>query len=385
MRIRLLREARPRRALTRSGSVLALVAALPLACGSESSSEPPRSEGDAGVFSLPDPKLTDACITSTVDGELEPANLIFMLDKSGSMGQPPDFDPALKWSPVTSGLSAFFADGASAGMRASLHVFPKGATIQEECTATYADPLVALRDLPEPAAFSDAIANVSPSGGTPTLPALAGAADAARAAKAVHPNERTVIVLVTDGEPGYRINGMNTTGCGDPSWDASGQPPNDIANVASLAASLLADQPPINTYVIGVGDALNNLDSIARAGGTGRALLVSAQMPSRTAEELRDALSYVRNSTLACAFPVPSPPDGRKLDLGRVNVVVRVDGREETLSYSDQCAAAEGWRYDQIDAPSRIELCSAACARVKADVSTIVTIAFGCGTKGGIR
>src|SRR6185295_9623221 len=117
---------------------LAAVALGLVACGSdgESTFSDGNNNGNGAGFNdgangkqLPDIGPTgtaSACVSQVSGAELAPTNLIFMYDKSGSMGQAPTFDPNLKWKPVSEGMKAFFADPYSKTLNASLQFFPDG-------------------------------------------------------------------------------------------------------------------------------------------------------------------------------------------------------------------------------------------------------------------
>ena len=86
------------------------------------------------------------------------------------------------------------------------------------------------------------------SGGTPISAALAGALQWASAQHKKTPDENTVVVLVTDGQP---------NGCQE-----------DIGTIAGLAAAALAADGT-RTYAIGLtGSEKATMDQIAMSGGT---------------------------------------------------------------------------------------------------------------------
>src|SRR6185503_4913231 len=74
---------------------------------------------------------------------------------------------------------------------------------QSSCDpSAYAEPVVEVTPLPDGRArVLLAIDTRVPEGGTPTLPALTGALDAARARQAAAPEHKTIVVLATDGMP----------------------------------------------------------------------------------------------------------------------------------------------------------------------------------------
>ena len=330
---------------------------------------------------------SSACVSEVAGATLTPTNLVFMYDRSGSMGATPSFDPNQKWIPVGEGMKAFFADPYSKTLRASLQFFPDGdlpdppgpadaqRDVNEVCDFDYATPKVALTSASD-ASFVTAIQTTQPQGGTPTVPALKGAIAYAETTLADRPGEKTVVVFVTDGEPGFMINGSFVPGC------------QHITNTVEEASSLAqaAQAKGITTYVIGVGPSLDKLNSIAAAGGTTSALMVNISDPSKVAGQIRDGLNDIRKREASCDFAMPAPPEGETLDPYAVNVVLsKTDGSQSVLGYSKECSDAGGWRYDDVKNPSRIMLCGNSCNDVKAEADGKVSIAFGCKTKVAVR
>ena len=354
-----------------------------LACGSEGEStfgdpatpdNAPRNTNPGASIGEIGPKGTgSACVSEVASAELAPTNLIFIYDKSGSMG-----DPAKKWIPVGTGLKEFFADGYSKTLRASLQFFPlNDDTVETTCAYPYSQPTVALTSASD-AAFTQAIDGTRPGGGTPTLPALQGAIAYAKQVAADRPGDKTAVVLVSDGEPGF--------------WDASqsafvpGCQDNDVAHASAVARAAFEGSPAVPTYVIGVGAKLEALNTIASAGGTKSAVMVDAADPAKTKIDIVSALAAIRRSEVSCDFSIPPAPAGQELDPYAVNVVLQnADGTEKVLGYSKGCATAEGWRYDDVAAPKRILLCSNACNDARAAAVGKVSIAFGCKTRVAVQ
>ena len=345
--------------------------------GSDPNNQPPTSGTPAATpgFSGDPVGTAAACVTSTANAQLASVDLVFMYDKSGSMGDPAEGgDPTVKWNPLGVGMTAFWADPQSKGINASLQFFPADGALDATCAAPYAMPKVALT--PDASQILTAITSTKPQGGTPTLPALDGAIAYAQQIATTRPTEKAAVVLVTDGDPGFYVNGQFVAGCAN----------NDIAHVATAAKAAFAATPSIPTYVIGVGPSLQNLDAIAAAGGTSKAYVVSVADPASTQKSFLAALTSVRSQTVTCDFALPPPPPGQVLDKDRVNVAYTANGTETVLSYSADCAAGTGWRYDDPNAPTRVELCPSSCAAAQADrTSGKLTIAFGCQTTGVTR
>ncbi len=73
---------------------------------------------------------------------------------------------------------------------------------------------------------------------------------------------------------------------------------NTIAAASAEAAAVAAEIP---TYVIGVGDSLDNLNAIAEGGGTAPAILVTIDDPAKTQAEIRQtAINQIRGKEIAC-------------------------------------------------------------------------------------
>jgi hypothetical protein len=167
-------------------------------------------------------------------------------------------------------------------------------------------------------------------------------------------------VLVTDGEP---------TGCG-----------SSVAEVSTVAKEYAATMP---TYVVGVGTSLGNLNAIAEAGGTKKAFIVTDN-GVETAKALGQALEEIRGAQISCDYKFPKQEGEKKFDVDKVNVVFSSGGANSTtFPYSKDCSV-KGWRYDNVSAPTKIELCPETCAAVKSDTAAQVDVQFGCETLGGV-
>lgn len=369
-------------------TITCAVALGAIACGGSSGSLFPDGPGasdagggnynntgdDGSLFGIGPQGTSSACVTSTAQAQLADADLVVMLDKSGSMGDPNEgFDPTVKWIPVTTALKAFFTDPGLAGLASSLQFFPQGTDVTSVCSYAYGAPLVALTPLTSATPLVSTIDATQPAGGTPTLPALQGALSYAVQVAAAHPLDKTVVVLATDGDPGFGINGQFQEGCTN----------NDIPHVAAVAQAALAGTPSIPTYVIGVGPDLQNLDAIASAGGTGQAMMVPVTNPTQTNATFQAALQAIRTASLSCQLAIPPPPSGQTINPNAVNVVL-VDGKgqQTVLTYSADCSNANGWHYDDPTSPTSVELCTGACTAARSDAAGKVTLAFGCFTSG---
>lgn len=332
--------------------------------GSSSTPTDPIGQGQTTAPSGSDDPNA-ACAEASAEAKLTPVNLVIAYDRSGSMGdtqEDPSFDPAKRWAPVGEAMKAFFSDPASSGMNAQLTFFPSATN---SCSETdYATPDVPLASLPS-AALATAIDQASPKGDTPTRAATLGVIAQANAIAAQHPNEKTVVVLVTDGEP---------YGCG-----ITGGAPSD-AEAQGVAAEVAKVKAQIPTYVIGVGPSVQNLDGVATAGGTS-ALHVQVGNAQQTTTQLVSALSAIKGAVARCDFDIPAPPDGRSIDFAKVDVQKVNGAGAETLALSADCANGTGWHFDDPQKPSKVLLCSAACDAIKKETSGKVNVSFRCSDR----
>lgn len=295
----------------------------------------------------------DACATSNAGTGLAPISLVFMIDRSGSMGGNAN---AVRWTPVKDGLVTFFGDSASANIEASLAFFPIVSGKNSVCTAAdYAAPVVAMTPLPAATPFSTAFSNTGPNGGTPTVPALTGALDYAATIKAQGKN--VAVVLATDGAPN----------------DCS----SDVTGVSNVAATGVTNG--VKTYVIGVGPNTGNLDTIAQGGGTTAAIMIPTNNPAQVSADLIKAVGNIASSLLGCEYPLPTPPAGQTLDVNKVNVNFTAPNTPtKTLAYSGDCSNPDGWHYDSATAPTKIILCQKACDTGKNTPGAKLDVIFGC-------
>ena len=311
------------------------------------------TSGGTGVGDVKPVSSTDACANSTAGVDAPPIYLVFMVDKSGSMG---GNALGVKWTPAVAALKSFFADASSANIHASLSFFRQ----QNECNvAAYATPSVAMKALPDSTSFAASLDANSPGGGTPTLPAEQGAVQYAQSVAAtLKPGEKVAVVLVTDGDP----NDCSSTS----------------TNVAAAAATVAST---IKTYVIGVGTEVAKLDEIATGGGTAPHIQVNTTSAATTSADLRAAIGKIKAAQLSCDYTLPPPPAGKSIDVNAVNVNYTTGGATSTLGYSADCSNAKGWHYDSTTTPTKIIMCPTICSTLQNDTSGgKVDIVFGCST-----
>jgi len=293
-----------------------------------------------------------------------PLRLVLLLDKSGSMGDKLS-GGSTKWADAKNALKSFFSAAESAGTTVDVIPFPYyGAA----CSAqSYSKGFPGFSGkLPEGAStLNDMIDGIQPSGGTPTNPAIQGAIEYAKGLQqALKGKEIVSLVLATDGLP---------EGCSS----------NTVADVAKTVADV---KDELKTYVIGLGNNLNNLNTIAQGAGTndGKAFLVTSSSTS-IAADLTKALGTIRTAALTCNYALPAAPEGKVLDFRQVNVVYgTTDNQTVLVKHSADCADPNGWRYDNEDAPKEILLCSGSCTTVKGTTVKTLDVVLGCATNSSV-
>jgi hypothetical protein len=94
------------------------------------------------------------------------------------------------------------------------------------------------------------------------------------------------------------------------------------------------------------------------------------------------ATMVMTSTPVACAWPIPAPPEGESLDPLAVELHVEIDGFEEVITRVDDleaCADGEGWYFTpNIDEPLEVEVCPETCTRLQDATNADVAIVFPC-------
>lgn len=326
------------------------------------------------------------CVGQAYEGESIPLDIYIMFDQSGSMcncvdpvfdmiGRPcPDAEcNATRMDAVREAASLFMKDPESQGVGVGLGYFGKQTIGMASCDeADYEDAAVEIGVLPGQAkVMMSSLDKSEPTGETPSGAAIRGACTYTQSWKKAHPDHETVILLLTDGRPEAPVT------CGD----GAGACCPTIDDAVEAASTCLEGNPGIRTYVLGVGPMLDNLDSIASAGGTERAYLVEG---GDVANQVLEALRTIRGDAIPCTMGLPSPPGGLALAYDQVNITYASPSCEPTYySYVetvDACPDEGGWYYDDPNAPQNIKLCPTSCDQVAAPGGKLV-FTVGCETR----
>lgn len=305
--------------------------------------------------------------------------MLVMFDRSRSMNDEIDNNQT-RWAAASTALNAFFQDANSAGLDVALRFFPHDSPAagcndddcNENACAQELVPIGPLTADPAPMdtqeqALVAAVNGATPGGngqggGTPTFAALSGAEQWAMAHQTANPNERTVVVFVTDGQP----NGCN----------------ENTADIAALAETARTSSGVL-TYAIGISAGVDDgiMDPIAVAGGTNEAIMIA---DGNAQSSLLTALQNIRGQVLSCNFVMPRPRDpSMPIDPNRVNVNYTPSGAGSPtlvggVNSATDCTSAGGWYYDNPSAPTQIILCPATCSIVQADSNPQIQVVIGC-------
>jgi len=370
-----------------------------------------------------------ACVATGEPAKLTQVNIVILLDKSGSMGDQinsgtGDYDwqnCESRWNPVSKTLKEFFSDTNSGRLYASLSFLPADGDEYTMCTASkYASGSSAIKvslsalDDTGRQKFLDKLCDcgegvtmasscIKPSGGTPTLPALQGTLDYAASLRTKYPESKTVVVLLTDGEPGFGFNyngtvrhivscddlppkGCTGTACGCAEDDSCYSDDKAAAEVEAIKL-VIANAPENSVYVAGVGDiSEETLEAWATASGNAAINLLD-MTGEEAAMTLRARLEAIRESSISCDFDIPVPSDGSSVDADKTNVNYKNGSQVTTTLYRSKdgtagtCGnATNAWYFDNPNAPKKISLCAKTCEALQSDPKGEIQVAFGCKT-----
>jgi hypothetical protein len=316
--------------------------------GGGSAYQPPPLAGSSGGAYWPDAgttvtPTTKNCGEKTFDLVRSPAELMLVLDRSGSMRMSAPGSLNSKWVDVTAALDETLMKTDTAVLW-GLKTFPNLAT----CTVD--DGVLVPSAAGNYGNLSAAIKAQTPDGnGTPTTIALKKAVAYLKTVTSKNPK---YLVLATDGEPNC-MDGL-TPGLTD-----------EGAAVQAVKDAAAAGFP---TFIVGIaatGLANTVLNDMAVAGMQPR-MADPRYYAVNTRQDLITALGLITGEVTNCIFPLASDPPSPD------DVTVTVNG----MKVARDGTHATGWDY----APGgkAIQLFGATCDVVKQGSSDKVAITFGC-------
>lgn len=321
-------------------------------CGARTGLEAPSPEPAVT------PRSSAFCASATYRSGTTETSLLLVLDKSGSMRDDG------KWDQVTAAIGAFVEAPDNTGLAMGLSYFPLGWSCD---VARYAAPAVPVGLLPaNAAAMRASLAAQTIDGDTPTLPALRGAIEYARALALADPSRSVVVALATDGAP----NVCNST----------------AQRVAEVAREGATTDPQVLTFVVGVLTGyVDALGRIAESGGTGSPIFLHDAQSS--AAEFTAALRYLRETQAQCRFALPGMGSATPAATDLAVEYALVPGAPPVdlpiVASAADCGAKAGFFPDDLAHPARVMLCPTSCAAVHASAPSRVRVIAGCGAGAG--
>jgi hypothetical protein len=324
-----------------------LVLLLTAGCGADFSGLPDAGKPSKGDDPKPTPAPAPAPAPVPVDmgpddtscGGMQfalqqiPPNVMLVLDRSGSMNESIGGGSATtKWSDLKSAIQSLVTNYDSQ-IRLGASIFSSDGN----CGAGNITPMA-------PNNGSTVMSQVNaggPGGNTPTAATL----DKVRTQGMLgDPTRDNVVVLATDGLPN----------CGD-------------VDVAGKIDALYALNPPVKTYVIGVGDGTASdpmlLNAWADAGHTAR-MGATHYYQANSPTDLKSAFDAIVSGIVSCTFKMSQPaPDPSQLYVWSNGTPVSMD-------------PANGFTYD--DMAQSVTLHGTSCDALKANPNTKIQVVYGC-------
>ena len=309
-----------------------------------------------------------ASVSEEADVGLQPADIIFILDNSGSM--------QVEANAVQTNMNAFSSQIFLADIDARVVVL---SSYPGNGEGICIDPPLGIGMCPaddnNPPGFTHVNVTVDSTNGLQLLldqfPMFAPGVMRANAAKHV--------VIVTDDNSDLGANDFTTA------FNAL-----DPANVGFTFHGIVADanpgfscfqEPPHPCCLTAAAAGTVYLELINNTGG------VFGSLCEQDFQPIFDqvAMSVVAGATLSCEFDIPPPPEGETFDADKVNVefddgtgniieIGRVDSLADCMNVDD------GWYYDNPADPQTILVCPQTCDLIQGFDDATISIQFGCET-----
>ncbi len=353
----------------RSAFALAL---LIVGCGARTGLPLP----DPTDASAPDDAGPIGCTPGVVALERARPAVMFVLDRSGSMGQRLGSSGGdSRWATLTRALGVALPPvDSSMQIGALLFPSPTAGSGPETCVVPKAADLPLATGNVEP--LLSRMRSTTPGGATPTAAALDSAATLLLGVRAA--TTARALVLATDGAPDCNA-ALNPATCRCVSTRTScrSRPTQCLDDARTVETIARLRKSGLPTYVIGLdvgGDGTfpDVLDAMADAGGRPKTSGPHRFYGASSESELDEALVAIREQVGACTYLTTSVPD----DGG--SIVVLVDG----VPVWYDAAGVDGWTWAS-KPNGQIVFVGSACARVAAATAPKVTAQVVCSDAGG--
>ncbi len=317
--------------------------------GTTGTGTPPKPD-----FGFTPPANTGSSIDAKTCGEMafnlqrSPAQILVVLDRSGSMTQMVTGIPNSKWDNVTAALNDTLT-ATNAAVEWGLKVFPKPGPGAEGCVvADGVDvPIAPMNAMAITGAISAVTERpINNAGSTPTTVAVTKATDYLKSLATTTPK---YMVLATDGQPNC-ANGFN------------GDDPVGAVNAIQTAAAA-----GFHTFVVGIatmGSAaditLNNMAMAGMEPRTGD----PKYYPISSRADLVATLGLITGQVTNCVFPLTQPPPATG------DVTVKVNG----MALPRDPSHAQGWDLTG----NAVQVYGAACDQLKGGAGDKIEIVYGC-------
>jgi len=300
--------------------------------------------------------MNGECAHEAFELSRQPAEILIVLDRSGSMKEVPTGGTAgtTKWDLVVPGVNEVVT-ATDASVSWGLKVFPEGEG--QSCSATSVTNAipVAIAAMNAGAVTAQITATTPEGNGTPTGAAINAAV--AYLKTLTEPNPK-FILLATDGEPSCAASGSNAT----------------AARTFAVQAVTDAAAAGFKTVVVGVATtktaATNALNDMAVAGQMARVdpdPAATKYYLASTKDELVKSLQAITGQVSSCVFDLKSaPPDPD-------NIAVQINGQKAPKDTTHM----SGWDYTGTGY-QRVEVFGQWCDQLKTADAKKVNFILGC-------